>query len=99
MPTKHTEIQKRLKSTILSAILDVGKIEGSDEIALTNTDVVEALLEITGLWTSIHGFEDYDPSDLAFKHAMTIERHIERFVPLIKSGKLPLNVVPRRKVN
>lgn len=99
MPTKHAEIQKRLKSKIQSAILDVGSIEGSDESVLTNTDVIEALLEITGLWASIHGFEDYEPIDLAFKHAMTIKAHIERFEPLMKSGKLPFKIIPRRQVN
>lgn len=95
----HTEIQKRLKIDIQSAILDVGKIEGTNDIALTNTDVVEALLEVAGLYTSIHGFEDYSPSDLAFKHAMTIKGHTERYDRLKKDGKLPFNIVPRDKVN
>ena len=69
--TTHTKIQLRLKNAIQSAILETGDIKGTNECALTNTDVVEALLEITGVWASIHGFEDYTPTDLAFKHAMT----------------------------
>lgn len=46
--TKHDEMQNRLKSAIQQAILNEGKTEGTDEVNLTNTDVVEALLEIAG---------------------------------------------------
>ena len=95
----HDEMKKRLKSKINNAILDCGKVEGSDETALTNTDVVEALLEVTGVYASIHGFETYTPTDLAFKHAMTIQRHIEHFREMRKKGKLPMKVIPRNKVN
>lgn len=95
----HAEMKKRLKSKINNAILDCGKVEGSDEIALTNTDVVEALLEVTGVYASLHGFETYTPTDLAFKHAMTIQRHIEQFREMRKQGKLPVNVIPRKNVN
>ncbi|WP_282130074.1 hypothetical protein [Roseobacter litoralis] len=95
----HTAIQLRLKEAIQSAILDTGDIKGTKDCALTNTDVVEALLEVTGFWTSIHSFDDFTPTDLAFKNAMTIQRHIERFHPLIKSGQLPINFVPRKKIN
>lgn len=97
--SNHAKMQNRLKSQINNAILDFGKIEGSDEIALTNTDVVEALLEVTGVYASIHGFETYTPTDLAFKHAMTIQRHIEKFRDMRKQGKLPIKVIPRNKVN
>lgn len=97
--TKHDEMQKRLKSAILQAIQNEGRTEGTDEINLTNTDVVEALLEITGLYASIHGFETYSRTDLAFKHALTIMGHIERFQDLRRKGKLPLDVVPRTKIN
>lgn len=97
--TKHDEMQKRLKSAILQAIQKEGRTEGTDEINLTNTDVVEALLEITGLYASIHGFETYSRTDLAFKHALTIMEHIERFQELRKKGKLPFDVVPRTKIN
>lgn len=96
---KHTEMQNRLKSKINNAILDSGKVEGSDEVVLTNTDVVEALLEVTGVYASIHGFETYTPTDLAFKHAMTIQRHIEKFREMRKQGKLPAKIIPRNKVN
>lgn len=95
----HAKMQKRLKSKINNAILDCGKVDGSDEIALTNTDVVVALLEVTGFYASIHGFETYTPTDLAFKYAMTIERHIEDFWEMRKKGKLPIKVIPRNKVN
>ncbi len=97
--TNHFEMQNRLKSAIQQAILNEGKAEGTDEINLTNTDVVEALLEVTGLYASMHGFETYSRTDLAFKHALTIKRHIERFQELRRKGKLPFNVVPRAKVN
>ena len=97
--TKHDEMQKRLKSAIQQAILNEGRREGSEEINLTNTDVVEALLEVTGLYASIHGFETYSRTDLAFKHALTIMAHIERFQELRRKGKLPLDVIPRTKIN
>ena len=97
--TKHDEMQKRLKSAIQQAILNEGRREGSEEINLTNTDVVEALLEVTGLYASIHGFETYSRTDLAFKHALTIMGHIERFQELRRKGKLPFDVVPRAKIN
>lgn len=97
--TKHDKMQKRLKSAIQQAILNEGRTEGTDEINLTNTDVVEALLEVTGLYASIHGFETYSRTDLAFKHALTIMGHIERFQALRRNGKLPFDVVPRAKIN
>ncbi|SPF78144.1 hypothetical protein [Pseudoprimorskyibacter insulae] len=97
--TKHDEMQKRLKSAIQQAILNEGRTEGSEEINLTNTDVVEALLEVTGLYASIHGFETYSRTDLAFKHALTIMAHIERFQELRRKGKLPFDVIPRTKIN
>jgi len=46
--TKHDEFQTRLKVAIHNAILDAGTVEGTNDVALTNTDVVEALLEIAG---------------------------------------------------
>lgn len=97
--TTHIKIQLRLKNAIQYAILETGEIKGTNDCALTNTDVVEALLEVTGFWTSNHSFDDFTPTDLAFKHAMTIQRHIERFHPLIKSGQLPFDFVPRKKIN
>ncbi|MFN3226600.1 MAG: hypothetical protein ACE360_10180 [Hyphomicrobiales bacterium] len=97
--TKHDEMQNRLKSAIQQAILNEGRTEGTEEINLTNTDVVEALLEVTGLYASIHGFETYSRTDLAFKHALTIMTHIERFQELRRQGKLPINVIPRAKIN
>ncbi len=97
--TKHEEMQKRLKSAILQAIQNEGRTEGTDEINLTNTDVVEALLEISGLYASIHGFETYSRTDLAFKHALSIMAHIERFQELRRKGKLQFDVVPRAKIN
>ena len=97
--TTHLEMQNRLKSAIQEAILNEGRIEGTDDMALTNTDVVEALLEVAGFYAAVHGFENYTTMDLARKHVMTLQRHIERFRPLIKSGKLPFKIVPRRQVN
>ncbi|WP_299778372.1 hypothetical protein [uncultured Roseobacter sp.] len=97
--SNHAKMQNRLKSQINNAILDCGKVDGSEEVVLTNTDVVEALLEVTGVYASIHGFETYTPTDLAFKHAMTIQRHIEHFREMRKKGKLPVKVIPRNKVN
>lgn len=97
--TKCEAMQNRLKSAIQQAILNEGRTEGTDKIHLTNTDVVEALLEVTGLYASIHGFETYSRTDLAFKHALTIMEHIERFQELRMKGKLPFDAIPRRKVN
>ncbi|MBD3624053.1 MAG: hypothetical protein HUJ24_01470 [Rhodobacteraceae bacterium] len=97
--TKHEEMQKRLKSAIQQAILNEGRTDGTDEINLINTDVVEALLEIAGLYSSMYGFEDYDPLDVAFKNAMTLNQHIHRFLDLRQQGRLPFNVIPRPKTN
>lgn len=97
--TTHAEIQTRLKAAIQEAILMVGEVDGINAVALTNTDVIEALLEVIGVWASVHGFENYTPGDLAFKYAMTIRGHIERYEPLMKSGKLPLDIIPRGKIN
>lgn len=97
--TNHLEMQTRLKTAIQQAILAEGKTEGTDEVNLTNTDVVEALLEIAGFYASIHGFKTYSRKELSFKHALTILGHIERFEKLRKKGKIPMNVVPRSKIN
>lgn len=95
----HTEMQKRLKAAIQGAIWETGKVEGADETHLMNTDVVDALLEVVGVWASIHGFETYSRTDLAFKHALTIMGHIERFEPIMKSGKMPFDIIPSSKIN
>ncbi|SFR35121.1 hypothetical protein SAMN04488005_0764 [Yoonia tamlensis] len=95
----HKVMQKRLKTAIQAAILNEGKIDGTDDNALTNTDVVEALIEVVGFYASFHGFETYSPTDLAFKHATTIKRHIYSYRALRRDGKLPMNFVPRNKVN
>ena len=79
--------------------MEVGIIEGTDDVALTNTDVTEALLEVLGAWAAVHGFDDYTPRDLCQKYALVVEAHIEKMEPMLKSGKLPTNIVPRRKVN
>lgn len=97
--TKHEKMQNRLRSSIQQAILNEGRTERTDKIHLTNTDVVEALLEVTGLYASMHGFETYSRTDHAFKHALTIMGHIERFQELRRKGKLPFDVVPRAKIN
>lgn len=97
--SNHTKMQTRLKATIQGAIFETGKVDGTDETYLTNTDVVDALLEVVGVWASIHGFETYSRTDLAFKHALTIMGHIERFEPIMKSGKMPFDVIPRSKIN
>lgn len=96
--TNHLEMQTRLKTAIQQAILAEGKTEGTDEVNLTNTDVVEALLEIAGFYASIHSFKTYSRKELSFKHALTILGHIERFEKLRKKGKLPMNVIPRSKI-
>ena len=97
--TKHEKKQKRLKSAIQQAILNEGKTEGTNELNLTNTDVVEALLEMAGLYASLHTFDDYDPIDVAFKNAMTMNQHIYRFLKLRQEGRLPFEVIPRSKIN
>ncbi len=97
--TKHEKMQSRLKASINNAILDCGEIDGTNDTALTNTDVVEALLELTGLYASVHGFESCSRTDLAFKHALTIMAHIERYQELRRKGKLPFKVIPRAKIN
>ena len=95
----HAKMQNRLKTAIQGAIWETGKVDGTDETHLTNTDVVEALLEIAGVWSAIHGFETYTRNELAFKHALTIMMHIERHEPIMKSGKMPFDIIPRHKIN
>jgi hypothetical protein len=97
--TDHAKMQNHLKAVVQEAILNAGRIDGTDNVALTNTDVVEALLEGTGLYASMHGFETISPTELAFKHAMTLNRHIGRFRAMRARGELPFKVVPRSKVN
>ncbi|PYC46594.1 hypothetical protein DI396_14960 [Litorivita pollutaquae] len=97
--TKHEKMQNRLKSAIQRAILNEGKTEGTNEVNLTNTDVVEALLEMAGFYASFHGFETYSRKELSFKHALTILGHIERFEKLRKKGKIPMTVIPRSKIH
>lgn len=97
--TKHDEMQNCLKAAIQNAIWSEDWIEGADEISLTNTDVVEALLEITGFYASFHGFEDYSPTDVAQKHALTIRRHIEKYQELRLKGKLSFNFIQRSNNN
>lgn len=95
----HVKMQNRLKVVVQEAILLAGRIDGTDDIALTNTDVVEALLEVTGFYASMHGFETYSPTELAIKHAMTMNRHIDRFRAMRADGKFPFQLVPRSEVN
>lgn len=97
--SSHAEMQERLKTAVQNAILNEGRIDGTDDVVLTNTDVVEALLEVAGLYASLHGFETHSPTELAFKHAMTLNRHIDCFRALRKAGKLPFRVVPRSEIN
>lgn len=95
----NPETQNRLKSAIQLAILNEGKIEGSDDVVLKNTTVVEALLEVAGAYASLHSFENYTPQDLALDYAIKLKNHIERYHSLKARGKLPFNVVPRRQIN
>jgi hypothetical protein len=53
----HHEIQRHIKTAVQEAIWRAGQVEGAEEVALTNTDVVEALLEVVGVWSAVHGFE------------------------------------------
>lgn len=69
--TDHAKMQNRLRAAVQEAILKAGRIEGTDDIALTNIDVVEALLEVAGIYGSMQTFGTYTPRDIAFKHAMT----------------------------
>ena len=79
--------------------MKIGTIEETGEIFLNNVDVVEALLEVTGAWAACHSFEDYSPGTLSAKYAEIIKSHIESYEPVMKSGTLPVNIVPHRKVN
>lgn len=77
--TDHTKMQNRLRAAVQEAILKTGHIERTDDIALTNTDVVEALLKVTGFYGSMQTLVTYTPRNVAFKHAMALQRHIDRF--------------------
>lgn len=96
--TEPDKMQNRLRAVVQEAILKAGQIEGTDDIALTNTDVVEALLEVAGIYGSMQTFDTYTPRDVAFKHAMTLQRHIDRFRKMREAGKLPLNFVPLSQI-
>lgn len=95
----NTKIQTRLKTAIQATIWETLNADGGDRTYIKNTDVVEALLEVVGVWSAIHGFETYSRSDLAFKYAMTIKGHIEKYEPIMKSGKMPFEIIPRTKIN
>jgi len=97
--TTHSEMQNRLKSAIQEAILNEGRIEGTDDMTLTNTDVVEVLAEVMGFYASFRSFEDYTPTDLAFQHTGLIWHYIEKYRSMREKGKLPYKFIPRRKVN
>lgn len=97
--TDHTKMQDRLKTVVQEAILSAGRIDGTDDVALTNTDVVEALLEVTGFYASMHKFEACSPIELAIKHAMTLNHHIEKFRAMRENGQFPFQFVPRSEVN
>jgi hypothetical protein len=95
----NSKIQTKLKTTIQAAIWQTLNADGGGRTCVKNTDVVEALLEVVGVWSAIHGFETYSRTDLAFKHAMTIKGHIEKYEPIMKSGKMPFDIIPRIKAN
>lgn len=97
--TTHSEMQNRLKSAIQEAIHDVGRIEGTNDMILTNTDVVEALAEVMGFYASFHSFEEFTPRDLALQHAGLLCHYIEKYRSMREKGKLPYKFVPRQKVN
>lgn len=97
--TDHAKMQNHLRAAVQEAILKTGQIEGTDDIALTNTDVVEALLEVAGIYGSMQSFDTYTPRDVAFKRAMTLQRHIDRLRKMRAAGKLPLNFVPLSQIN
>jgi hypothetical protein len=92
-------MQTRLKVAIQRAIWETMDVDGGDRAYVKNTDVVEALLEVVGVWSSIHSFETYSRIDLAMKHAMTIKTHIEKYEPTMKSGKKPFDIIPYTKIN
>lgn len=97
--SKHDKMQNRLKTAIQEAIFKTGKVDGTNDTYLTNTDVVEALLDVAGLWASLHGFKGYTRLDLVFKHAETLLQHIEKYEPIMKSGKMPFDIIPHTKIN
>jgi hypothetical protein len=68
-------------------------------VKLTNTDIVGALLEITGLYASLQVFETYSRTDLLFKHALTIMENIGKFRKLHEKRKLPFNAISRSQIN
>ncbi|MDH4415149.1 MAG: hypothetical protein QE484_17720 [Rhizobium sp.] len=95
----NTKKQPALKGAIQAAIWQTLNADDGGRTCVKNTDVVEALLEVVGVWSAIHGFETYSRSDLAFKHAMTIKGHIEKYEPIMKSGRMPFDIIPRTKTN
>ena len=96
---KEKNLHRRLCEAINDAILSVGQVEGRNEVVMKNTDVTDALLEVAGFWAAAHSFDGYTSRDLAQKYARTLEDHIDSFRPLLASGALPVNIIPRSKVN
>ena len=95
----NSEAKNRLKYAIQQAILNEGKIDGSNDIVLQNTSVIEALLEIAVAYSSVYSFENYTPQDLADDHAIKLKNYIEAYRLLKMRGKLPFNIVTRRHIN
>jgi hypothetical protein len=95
----NPKIQTKLKTTIQAAIWQTLNADGKVKTRVENTDIVEALLEVVGVWSAVHGFETYSRTELAFKHAMTITAHIEKYEPIMKSGKMPFDIIPRTNAN
>ncbi|WP_374425421.1 bifunctional DNA primase/polymerase [Paracoccus sp. (in: a-proteobacteria)] len=68
-------------------------------IAALPISFLEVLLEVAGFYASAHGFENFSATDVAFKHAMTLNRHIDRFRIMRAKGEFPFKFVPRSQVN
>lgn len=95
----NSKIQTKLKTTIQAAIWQTLNADGEGTTRVENTDIVDALLEVVGVWSAVHGFETYSRTELAFKHAMTIKGHIDKYEPIMKSGKMPFVIIPRTKTD
>jgi hypothetical protein len=92
-------MQNRLMTAVQEAILNAGQIDETGNVWLTNTDVVEALLEVAGFYASMHSFKGYTTLELAIKHVETLNHHINRFRVLRENGELKLKVVQRSEIN
>jgi hypothetical protein len=90
--------REMLRNDIQTVILNSGKSEGSDDVVLTNTLVIETLLDMVAAYAAMHSFNGYTSQDLVFKYSTDLTRKIEAYRTSIAKGT-QFKIVPRDEVH